>query len=945
MGERSGPFRIPIVNQLLRGIPVRQVHAGAYHTHITTEDRRMFSYGWNSSGQCGVGSEELIIKVPTEVTVFRGLTITMVASGAMHSHFLDHLGNLWSVGNNAFGQLGLNRMDNVHRPTTVGLPSGITTRGFPLRLISCGDFFTIAIWGDSYAYSWGRNNLCQIGATRSNAVRKPERCWALNRRADEVTMIACGSDHTALLMKNGTVEQFGSNGAKQFGQFLNAERTPSLTKISMSGFTGARIIHITACGNATTGLDNEGNLYMWGSRHTLHRGSTEGLAEHPEVVWRAGDRESVRLIRMGRNHLHILTRSGLLYTWVFARLKESPSPFLTKTYYDYYQAKLESRAPQSSSVPVDGSGTIIVATNASPPNAPNSERDPYKLLDEMVPDAISEDMAQLENVALEEAWSDDVEFRVVETALDYLNHDASSSESESESSESESRSESDENEGDANVEPQVVDVDAAHQIAPQAARQRADPPPPAPPAQDGDENRVALPRKPWRSYFVGSSAVKDITCSAFTTQILMFGQFFHAEFRPLFLQPQNFFSDRELTLSDGTSAHVHKFWMHERCPALISKTTQKDLLPNADPFLLQIVLKYLYYDYTYLSDLSKEQLTSLRQLLKSLKLNQTSLANALASEIAFRKNVITTAELSQNQLEQSRRQYLLQLQQMYEKGRNLDFSLVATLSAPSTSTADDLESGTNLKLSGNVITVHKTILSIRVPFFDALFHSRFADSGTASYDLDCTIETLDHFLRYIYYGFTDFSIESALWILRNSEMLFVDKPRDKLVTACSSILRRSGRRKELKQVLALINPEFDPYEDGRDLPQFARPPSSDISTTTTTSPSSSSTRSPTPEAAAVKSRDPSMSGSFTVLDESPRPPAEVEMETIEIPAKRKPKARKTPKSGPNEKAPYNPEEAPVSDPSASMAINDMLDHHPAPPRTKKSKSTPVFEDS
>lgn len=891
----------------------------------------MLSYGWNVTGQCGVDSREPIIKVPTEITAFRGETILLMASGAMHSHFVTADGNLWSVGNNAFGQLGLNSLIDAYKPHRVLLPNSVVTRNQRLRLINCGDFFTVAVWGESSVYSWGRNNLCQVGGSRTNCVRKPERCWALRgRTGDNITMIACGSDHTAILTKDGVIEQFGSNAAKQFGQFLNGERTPGLTKISLGGFSGARAVHIAAYGNTTTALDSDGTLHMWGSRHTLHNGTREGLSEHPEVIWRTPDGESVRLIRMGRNHLHILTRSGMLYTWVYGRLKQSPSPFLPKTYYDYYQAKFEARKPVAVVAAAgEAEDAVIVVADIPPPDPSNDTPNPHTLKREVLPDSIGEDMAQTEDVPLEEAWDDDVEFRVVDAPLMYLNN-----EDESESSESEEE------------EAAGIDQEGEEAARPAERPRRLLQAPPNPESDDGP--RVALPRKPWKSFFVGASTVKDIACSAFTTQLLLFGKNFASEFKPLCQNPESFFSDLVLTLSDGSTVHLHRFWMHQRCPVLLSKTARQRILPTADPALILLILKFIYYEHHYLSDLPDAQLTALRSLLKQLKLNHSSLAHAHSTEVAFRNNELRSAELSHELVEKARTQFQLQMHRIYELRYRVDFALVASLT-PATE-ASDIESGeasnpTHGELIGNKIMVHKAILSIRVPFFEALFHSRFSDSSSLSHDLDCTIETLDHFLRYIYYDYTNFSVESALWILGQSELLFVDKPRERLIAACCGILRRAGKRKDLKQVMALINHDFDPYEDGRELPEFIQ------RSTVEVSPFKSSKHATSMEASTDTSefeeRPSTSSAPFMMLEDSADGSTEeVELHIIKSKKKSKSKSAKKDKLSASKDTPKDAPAEPADPlPEAEDSAEEVVEHQAPPPRVKKSKKTKTHYSS
>lgn len=988
MGKRAGPFRVPLVNQLLRGISVRQVHAGAFHTYITTEDHRVLSFGWNVSGQCGVESKEPVISVPAEVPALRGEIVRMIRSGAMHSHFVTSDGRIWSVGNNSFGQLGLSTLADMDRPTPIPLPNSLANRGLKVRLLACGDFFTIAIFGDNQAYAWGRNNSCQVGAQRANCVRQPERCWALARRAADVIALSCGSDHTAVLMKNGIVEQFGSNAAKQFGQFFNGDATPALTKISLGSFSGSKVTHIACSGNVTTALDSDGSLYMWGSRHTIHRGTREGLSEHPEVVWRVAESESVRFWRIGRNHLHILTRSGMLYTWVFGRLKRSPSPFLPQKYYDYYASRYENAALERvrdstdarngnknenggnyANNDVDGSESDPIDSNSDEEQGGNENRlqrrddnsgDANQVKDsnaessetlsssgliiQAIPSIVEPNMSQMDNIDLDEGYEDDVEFQLADLP-------ATGAIGDSDTSSSSSEEEQANNEEDSGSE--------ADDIAPRRPNERAAQP--SAPAETSDGSpRVALPRKPWRSYFVGNSYVKDIVCGAFTTQILLFGQFFATEFSLLVQQPDHYFPDVKLVLADQTVISIHAFWMIERCPSLLSRFAKNNVLPVSDPQLLRLVLKFIYYGYTYLSDLSSHQLSSLRQIVKQLKLNHSELALALVSEVKFREGGIPSAEIPPEEIQKSRSDFQAQLAKMYESRNRTDYELVAIFSDPIASKDEEMGEN-NSKVAGssspkgNSIFVHKAILSIRVPFFDALFHSKFSDSGAQFYEMECTYEVLDHFLRYIYYDFTNFSVESAQWILLNSEMFFVDKPRERLINACTSVLRRYGKKKELKETLAMLNHDYDPYEDGRYLPT-----SSTAEVEMKQFSSSSTPIAPSASSSAVAEKpeknntadNTSETTDFSSLEDTPRnaPVIEVEMGNMEIETKQKRKKSKKKKKIENPRLVDSNEKTEEQKGSKvelqeDLQVLDVLDEEQAPPRVQKRRKKRNDEDS
>lgn len=796
---------------------MHQVHAGAYHSYLTTEDRRVFGYGWNIAGQCGVGSKEEAIKVPREILVLRGEEVLHMASGAMHGHFVTRKGDFWSVGSNAFGQLGNHSFEDSKKPIRIALP----LPGEKVRLLACGDFFTIVVLGRHYAYAWGRNNHCQTGLLRTNCVSKPEICLALNRRCENIVFIACGSDHTVALTKDGGVSQFGSNVAKQFGQCLLTDRTPVLTDISLGGAT---ITHIATSGNTTAAIDANGHLHLWGSRHTIHNGSRTGLAEHPQVVWRCAADEQIRLLRMGRNHLHILTRAGYLYTWVFANWKPTPSPFLTRQYWDYYSSLNDEK---TKTTPNRHPNTFLPTLPLEPLENPNLVQN-------------NQEHLQIDDIALDFAASDDQDDESIDDIRPYW-LDPSSSDYDSEESdiseagdpplpheESDEDSSDDQrnrtrnqtrlaqhqNHGSGSESSESDDSSDLNDTTNEANENRISSPSHPPP------RRVKLPPKPWKSFFVGVSAVRDIACGAFTTQMVMYSHKFSNEFSVLALRPDDYFAETTLLLSDGTSLKVHRFFVKVRCPALLSKSFRNHL-QNATPSVIRMVAKYIYYDYCIVSDLSTEDIMELKQLLSPLHLKKSELKASIAAELASREHKTYDDEHQVHLIDYSRRQFKQQMRSIYENRYGTDFQIFASLT-PSTSNDDqDPETGANRDVSSSIY-VHRAIMAVRCPFFESLCRSDFSERFSGSISLDCTYETLDHFVRYVYYEFTDFTIESATWILQNSNLLFVDKPLQPLKQACIGILRRSGQRNRLKGILEELDPTLDPYVDGKELPEFAR---------------------------------------------------------------------------------------------------------------------------
>jgi alpha-tubulin suppressor-like RCC1 family protein len=86
------------------------------HTLATDSSGRVWCWGNNNSGQCGLGTSANV-GVPTLVP---GLPkITTVRAGGQQSLYLDTNGNVWTSGSNQYGQAGDGSKDNEYRVVKV----------------------------------------------------------------------------------------------------------------------------------------------------------------------------------------------------------------------------------------------------------------------------------------------------------------------------------------------------------------------------------------------------------------------------------------------------------------------------------------------------------------------------------------------------------------------------------------------------------------------------------------------------------------------------------------------------------------------------------------------------------------------------------------------------------------------------------------------------------
>jgi len=140
--------------------------------------------------------------------IVEGLSdIIAIAAGMSHSVALDKWGNIYTWGNDDFGQLG--RSGSSTNPTKVNLP-GVASS------IATGWYNTFAIMqSDGSVYSWGHNDNGELGHASSLCHDGCSIEKVVNLQ--NVVSVSSGLDHTVALLANGDVYSWGRNNHGQLG--------------------------------------------------------------------------------------------------------------------------------------------------------------------------------------------------------------------------------------------------------------------------------------------------------------------------------------------------------------------------------------------------------------------------------------------------------------------------------------------------------------------------------------------------------------------------------------------------------------------------------------------------------------------------------------------------------------------------------------------------------
>ena len=116
----AGARYVAFVAQMTHGRQrVLQVAAGGGHTLLLTEGGEVVSFGCGENGQLGHGSRRNEW-FPRFVEASKGLNVTSMSAGALHSVLLTNTGSVYTFGHGRWGQLGhAGILEDIIQPTRV----------------------------------------------------------------------------------------------------------------------------------------------------------------------------------------------------------------------------------------------------------------------------------------------------------------------------------------------------------------------------------------------------------------------------------------------------------------------------------------------------------------------------------------------------------------------------------------------------------------------------------------------------------------------------------------------------------------------------------------------------------------------------------------------------------------------------------------------------------
>jgi tRNA A-37 threonylcarbamoyl transferase component Bud32 len=185
--------------------------------------------------------------------IISDLNIKDVKCGYSHTLFLTSSGEVYTLGDNRYGQIGSGCNDHQNTP--------IKVNGFSderVIMISCGGWHSLALTESGCVYSWGYNECGQLGIGNTIDSNKPI-LIALEKIIIE--RISCGRNHSLLLSNEGVIYAFGENF---WGQIGNGSFENQVTPVKLNHEIKFTDIAADFSSRISVSLSTDNICYVWG---------------------------------------------------------------------------------------------------------------------------------------------------------------------------------------------------------------------------------------------------------------------------------------------------------------------------------------------------------------------------------------------------------------------------------------------------------------------------------------------------------------------------------------------------------------------------------------------------------------------------------------------------------------------------------------------------------
>jgi alpha-tubulin suppressor-like RCC1 family protein len=302
MTERHTPVQVHGPNDIGFLNSITAIMGGEPYNFALKSDGTVWSWGWNSFGSLGDGSNtDSHVPVQVHGPNNNNFLNSIVALGGRgyHSLALESDGTVWAWGFNTHGQLGDGSTTHRNLPVQVGNLSSVAA-------VTGGYSFSMALKTDRTLWTWGGNSNGELGNGTNTSSYVPVQVTGLS----DVIQASSGWKHAVALKSDGTVWTWGQNSKGELGDAGTANRNLPYQVTSLS-----HVIAVSGGDCHTIALKADGTVWTWGCYgRTQVDANTIVDYVHPVPIQVPGLTHVVKLA--ARDYHNVAVKSdGTVWTW------------------------------------------------------------------------------------------------------------------------------------------------------------------------------------------------------------------------------------------------------------------------------------------------------------------------------------------------------------------------------------------------------------------------------------------------------------------------------------------------------------------------------------------------------------------------------------------------------------------------------------------------------
>lgn len=290
--ETPHVLRVPGNPQIVRAV----TGPTSCHSVLISKDGDVYVFGRNERGQLGLGDQKkrsYPVKIPS--SAFDESKVVGAATGRNHTLLITEKGQLFGMGDNKMGQLGISQLKDVLTVTAIQSINSKLAEGAKVVKVACGADFSVALTDTGVVYTFGSPEHGQLGmgsdrqyfvsASKLIFDPQPDPHLLTTLAGKKIVDIAAGTSHCLALTSDNYLYSWGFGG---YGRLGHGEQKDSMypTLVQHLGYENiiARASKI-ACGpTCSLVIDGQGMMYLWGKWKNTGDGGTGQSWMTPRVV-------------------------------------------------------------------------------------------------------------------------------------------------------------------------------------------------------------------------------------------------------------------------------------------------------------------------------------------------------------------------------------------------------------------------------------------------------------------------------------------------------------------------------------------------------------------------------------------------------------------------------------------------------------------------------------